>query len=212
MASMRQRLLLAAGWIVAAVGSGVVASGAVAIAGGQVLDRPLRPLTAAEVAALPVVSSGGIQRTGPLASGGTDSRSRVPPDDGSADDRATDPVDADSAGPGGAPTPRVLSPARGGEVFVTTIDDEPSTPTAPISGRTQSAIVLFPGGAASIYSGADGLELLWARPNAGFVVSLRFDEEHRLSLSFAGAATRYVMQATAGDDGLEITTSEETIL
>ncbi|MFB3049384.1 MAG: hypothetical protein ACE1Z9_04450, partial [Acidimicrobiia bacterium] len=51
---MRQRLLLVAGWIVAAVGAGVVASGAVAVAGGQVFDRPIRPLSASEVAALPV--------------------------------------------------------------------------------------------------------------------------------------------------------------
>ncbi len=54
MAVMRQRLLLGAGWIVAAVGAGVVASGAVAVAGGQVFDRPIRPLNASEVAALPV--------------------------------------------------------------------------------------------------------------------------------------------------------------
>jgi len=51
---MRQRLLLAAGWLVAVVGAGIVASCAVAVAGGQVFDRSLRPLTAAEVETLPV--------------------------------------------------------------------------------------------------------------------------------------------------------------
>ena len=50
---MRQRLLLVAGWVLAAVGTSVVASAAVAATGGQVTDRALRPLTAAEVAALP---------------------------------------------------------------------------------------------------------------------------------------------------------------
>lgn len=211
MRAMRQRLLLAAGWIVAVVGSGVVASGAVAIAGGQVLDRPLRPLTAAEVAALPVVSSGGTQQNGPLASGGTDSLSGVPPDGSDAED-ATGPADADPAGPGGSPTPRILSPARGGEVFLTTSNPAPSTPTSPDAPPVQSAIVLFPGGAASVYSGSDGLSLLWARPDPGFVMSLRFDDEERLSVSFTGAATRYVMQATVADDGLDILTSEESIL
>ena len=52
MSSMRQRLLLVAGWAVAAVLATLVSTGAVAVAGGQVTDRPLRPLTASEVAAL----------------------------------------------------------------------------------------------------------------------------------------------------------------
>ncbi|MDK1096694.1 MAG: hypothetical protein QGM47_05470 [Actinomycetota bacterium] len=62
MIATRQRLFLVAGWLTAAFGAGLVASGAVAVAGGQVLDRPLRPLTAAEVAALPVVSVGSTWR------------------------------------------------------------------------------------------------------------------------------------------------------
>ena len=52
MSPMRQRLLLVAGWAVAAVLATLVSTGAVAVAGGQVTDRPLRPLTASEVAAL----------------------------------------------------------------------------------------------------------------------------------------------------------------
>ena len=68
MRTMRQSLLLVAGWIVAAVGAGVVASGAVAVAGGQVFDRPIRPLNAAEVAALPVDESvQGLQAKGEFA-------------------------------------------------------------------------------------------------------------------------------------------------
>ena len=52
MGSMRQRLLLVAGWVAAAVVASLVSTGAVAVAGGQVTDRPLRPLSASEVAAL----------------------------------------------------------------------------------------------------------------------------------------------------------------
>lgn len=211
MSVMRQRLLLAAGWIVAAVVSGVVASGAVAIAGGQVLDRPLRPLTAAEVAALPVVSSEGTQPNGPLASGGTDSSSGVPTD-GSVSDSATGAPNVDSAGPGGAPTQGWLSPARSGEIFITTVEREPASPSSPDGRPVQSAIVHVPGGAASIYSGDEGLALLWARPNPGFVMSLRFEDEDRLSLSLTGPATRYVIAASVGESGLEITTSERSNL
>lgn len=52
MVPMRQRLLLVAGWAAAAVVASLVSTGAVAVAGGQVNDRPLRPLSASEVAAL----------------------------------------------------------------------------------------------------------------------------------------------------------------
>lgn len=52
MGSMRQRLLLVAGWVAAAVVATLVSTGAVAVAGGQVTDRPLPPLSASEVAAL----------------------------------------------------------------------------------------------------------------------------------------------------------------
>jgi len=52
MKPMRQRLLLVAGWATAAVVASLVSTGAVAVAGGQVIDRPLRPLSASEVAAL----------------------------------------------------------------------------------------------------------------------------------------------------------------
>ncbi len=52
MGSMRQRLLLVAGWAAAAVVATLVSTGAVAVAGGQVNDRPRSPLSASEVAAL----------------------------------------------------------------------------------------------------------------------------------------------------------------
>jgi len=64
MEQMRRRLFFVFSWLVAAVVTSVVASAAVAIAGGQVSDRPLRPLTAAEVEAL---ASAPITRPTPTA-------------------------------------------------------------------------------------------------------------------------------------------------
>ncbi len=69
MRALRQRLLLVAGWVVAAVATGLVSAGAVAVAGGQVNDRPLNPLSAAEVAALPVMTADDCGEE-PPASGG----------------------------------------------------------------------------------------------------------------------------------------------
>ena len=83
--TMRQRLLLVAGWLVAAIASGIVASGAVAVAGGQVLDRAQRPFTVAEVAALPVVTVGSSDDFEPHASGGLVPNAGEPTDDSSVD-------------------------------------------------------------------------------------------------------------------------------
>jgi hypothetical protein len=46
MLSMRQRVLLVAGWVLAAAVTSLVASAAVTVAGGRVTDRPLRPVAA----------------------------------------------------------------------------------------------------------------------------------------------------------------------
>ena len=78
MTSLRQRLLLVAGWAVAAVATGLVSAGAVAVAGGQVTDRPLQPLSAAEVAALPVTIEDPCVTSEPLASGGSASSATCP--------------------------------------------------------------------------------------------------------------------------------------
>ena len=49
MAAMRQRLLLVVGWVIVATVTSLVALGAVTVAGGRVNDRPLEPLSVAEV-------------------------------------------------------------------------------------------------------------------------------------------------------------------
>jgi len=203
MGAMRQRLLLAAGWIIAVVGSGVVASGAVAVAGGQVLDRPLRPLTAAEVAALPVVGSVvNPVPNEPLASGGSASTSGDTTT-GSVGGNATDRSTEDSAGPGGAPF--FVALPRPDDVVITTL-----TSIAPTSGATtsQSAIVILDGGAASILSSADGLAVLWARPNPGYVMSLRFDAADALVLSFTGPTDRFRIAVNTVDGVMTVDTAE----
>lgn len=205
MAAMRQRLLLAAGWIIAAVGSGVVASGAVAVAGGQVLDRPLRPLTAAEVAALPVVRTMDARPIEPLASGGSGSTSGDSTGERSDDDGAATPADAASAGPGGAPP---VSPV--GEVLIITRSPEPTD--AIDAEITQTGIVYLRGGAASILASSEGLDVLWARPNPGYVMGLFFEDEERLILSFTSPATRYSLTAEIVEGELLVATAEEPIL
>jgi hypothetical protein len=94
---MRQRVLLVAGWVVAAAVTSLVASGAVAVAGGQVNDRPLTRVLAADVAALPVVNTEGVpDPCEPPASGGFDCGPGAP----SAGAQSDGPGSSDSAGGG----------------------------------------------------------------------------------------------------------------
>ena len=164
MSVMRQRLLLVAGWIVAAVGAGVVASGAVAVAGGQVFDRPILPLNAAEVAALPVDESvatlGSSER---LASGGSQARTRVA-NEGCGRNTAGASGSERPAGPGGAP-------AEPGGVVI----DLPSTP--PTVAHTS-------GGSASITCVDNHLQILWATPRPSYVLAIDFTNEGEVTLTF----------------------------
>ena len=207
MTPMRQRLLLIAGWLVAAIGSGVVASGAVAVAGGQVLDRPLNPLTAAEVAALPVVGTVSIpEQIEPLASGGSDSTSRDTTDDGNGS-TATGPVGIEiPTGAGGASADDSVS-------LVPPNLDTARTATSGVDSVKESriigsdvAIIEVPGGSASVAILTDRLSLLWATPRPGYVVGLGFDSPTNLTLTFTSNLRRYVIEVGLDDEGILVST------
>lgn len=200
MITMRQRLLLTAGWIVAVVGSGLVASAAVSVAGGQVSDRPLRPLTAAEVAALPVERPVAVvEPIEPLASGGSGSTSDNLT--GRSDRIETVPGNTDGpAGAGGAPA--ASSDARG-------VSAPPDPEPIERGVRSEAAVIQLGGGSASIGVAGDRIALLWATPRPGHVAELRFESEDQLTVTFTGPRIRYVLDAAAVDGRLLVETSEE---
>lgn len=186
MVVIRQRLLLVAGWLIAVIGSVLVASGAVAIAGGQVLDRPLRPLTAAEVAALPVIAVGSADVIEPQASGGiaqTTDESTV-----GSDETGTGTTGATSAGGSAGST-----------------DDEASRWdlfTNP--GNFETGIEFLEAGKAS-FAIADGeLHLLWATPGAGYVMSTRHQEGESITITFSSGLDAWFIEARLIDGSLEI--------
>lgn len=202
MVSMRQRLLLVAGWVTAAVVSGLVASGAVAVAGGQVLDRPLRPLTAAEVAALPVVRSvGSSEPSEPLASGGSDSTTGAPTNGSVATTVGTDGENADPAGTGGAAVAEF-----GGEP----VAESPEALALRLGRDHPVSVVRVTGGSASIAAIDGRLTVLWATPQPGFVVSLAFDAEDHLTLLFTSHRKETVLEATWDGEELLIETGDIT--
>ena len=169
---MRQRVLLVAGWAAAAIVTSVVASGAVTVAGGQVTDRPLRPLSASEVDALPVVlNEGGNVPCRPLASGGSD-RDVATPEDGV---RGTS--DDDGSGPAGDETP------------------------PPDESKIRTEVVSVRGGTVSIANSDGRLRIFWATVRPGFTMQDAFADDRSVSVTFSCGEDQSVIIAEPADDG-----------
>ncbi len=192
MKPMRQRLLLVVGWIAAAVGSGLVASGAVTVAGGQVLDTPLMPLTAAEVAALPVVQVGSPEDVEPQASGGLVAAPGEPTK-GSASIVSGHEEPADTGGSAAA-----LS------------DTQPLDPI----GRSDPSVVRIAsveGGKASFVATDEMLVLLWATPSAGYVAQTRSVTPMSITIQFSSSLNVWIIAATLTEGAIEIVARPEPL-
>lgn len=180
--TMRQRLLLFVGWLLAAIGAGLVASGAVAVAGGQVLDRALQPLTAAEVAALPVVTVGSPDNVEPHASGGL-----VP--------TAGEPTDTSDA----------EAPDQSGSVDDGRSSASTSDPVDPFSvPDPQVAIENNEGGGASFVVDDGSIIMLWASPNAGYIIQRRGTTPTLVRVSFTSTQNVWVIEARMDDGELVV--------
>ncbi len=190
--TLRQRLLLVAGWLAAAVGAGLVASGAVTVAGGQVLDRPLRPMTAAEVAALPVDEAGPSGVIEPHASGGF-GQTTPEPTSGSDDavDGRTDPIGA------GRSSASTAEP-----------EDDPFVSTASTSVVRVVSVV---GGTASFAVVDDSLTLLWATPQPGYVATTRRQSTESITIAFSSNRGVWVVEATSIDGAITADSRPEPI-
>ncbi len=217
MTSLRQRLLLVAGWAVAAVATGLVSAGAVAVAGGQVTDRPLQPLSAAEVAALPGTIEDPCVTSEPLASGGSAS-SATCPDRVSSDgpfapgDVAARPAEKEESNqvalaPIDVPESAATDDASFDESFP---EDAEIPPVGPQPAGPQ--VVELIGGTVSVsVVNQSAIVLNAATPRPGYVADLRFDRFDELTVSFWNGQHLSSVTATVNDDGeLELTPQETT--
>lgn len=210
MGSMRQRLLLVAGWAAAAVVASLVSTGAVAVAGGQVLDRPLRPLSASEVAAL-TEECGTTDRAPCLRQleepAEPTTTVEAAPDLNSnleGDEQGVSPTSVDPSEP---PSEDPLEP--GDEVDESLL---PPSVDGEATAEPQGEVVSMQGGAVGV-SGADGrVSVIWAIPNPGFaLVPLGGTEiePSAITLVFSDGAHSSRLTATWDDtDGLIVETSE----
>lgn len=182
-----------------------MASGAVAVAGGQVLDRPLRPLTAAEVAALPVDEATVVLEIDePHASGGSESVTRVTiVGSGTAGPSGS----SDPPGPGGAsadhPATAIDESLDPSEAVGTSVD---ALPTSGVLSDT--AVIHTAGGSASFANVDDDMRVLWATPRPGYVVGLRFDGPTALVLTFTSTRSLSTIAAALSDAGILVDSSE----
>lgn len=195
MIPLRQRLLLVAGWIIAAVGAGLVASGAVAVAGGQVLDRPLRPMTAAEVAALPVVEVEEPDVIEPHASGGFGTTTG---DSTSGSDDVEGPEGPSGTGGSTASSDDAVDP------------DDAIDPTT-LSSGTAVRVVANEGGRASFVDADGSLLLLWATPRAGYVATTRELTPESITLVFSSNRGVWVMEARLADGAIGVVSRTEPL-
>jgi hypothetical protein len=194
MESMRQRTLLITGWVVAAAFTSLVSSAAVAIAGGQVTDRPLRPLSAAEVEALP----------GRLVPNPVPPPANPPPGftprnvEADEDVGIKDPTVLDPTAPDGEPLP------------FTGIDSRDPVDVGPpgTSDRSAAEIVAVSGGTVSV-AGSDGeVYLLWAFPRPGYFQDKERRSPGELVVAFSNGRFLSEVLVTWDDDGLRVDTYE----
>jgi hypothetical protein len=177
-------------WLAAAVLTSVVASAAVAIAGGQVTDRPLRPLTAAEVEALatqpippPVFT---------LAPEPTSTTIVLIPGDA----EEANPTEIDPQSPDGQAQP------------FTGIDVEETEGAGPETAvvATKAEIVHLDGGTASIGGQEDQLLLLWALPRPGFSVEHLFDNGGLTVIFTDGRQQTWLVAGWDPEEGIVVET------
>ena len=210
MVPMRQRVLLVAGWVVAAAVTSLVASGAVAVAGGQVNDRPLTRVLAADVAALPVVDTEGVpDPCEPPASGGFDCGPGAP----SAGAQSDGPGSSDPAGGGNGDDLTQLDPDQP-DGFTPSIDvgtpedagPDSLTPQPGLPDPIPAQYVTVEGGGVSFYVENNRVEVRVIVPGFGYsyviddstdptVLRIRFIPDPRLApanAELSGAEARWV--------------------
>jgi hypothetical protein len=199
MMAMRQRLLLVVGWVIVASVTSLVALGAVTVAGGRVNDRPLDPLSAAEVAALPVAAT--VQSVNePQASGGEDST-----DDTSegALDQADRTREGDAAADGG------------GDSAFDVIPDvkRSSVPTShgPVNDRFDTQVIHLEGGSISVRRLGTELFLQWATPQPGYSTEVILTQGDFVRVIFTSPAHRSLALITFSDSKIEATITETEI-
>lgn len=199
MAAMRQRLLLVVGWVIVATVTSFVALGAVTVAGGRVNDRPLEPLSVAEVAAL----HGAVtveSANDPQASGGIDSAENTSEE---APDQTGQTREGDTAADGGGNPP---------DDRVGDIDRSRPTANSDGSGAEITAIQVahLAGGSIAVRRLGDELFLQWMSSQPGFATELVLTQTDFVRVTFSSPTHRSLVLITFDTSDIEVTITESS--
>lgn len=207
MGSMRQRLLLVAGWVAAAVVATLVSTGAVAVAGGQVADRPLPALSASEVAA-PAEECGSSDRAPCLRQ--LDGSEAPTTTVAAAPEILSPEGDGQGVSPGStSPSdPLVDEPPDPVNEF----DGSPLPPDDEVRPEPRGEVVTLIGASVG-FSGAEGeVRIIWAIPRPGFALLPPTDaksEDGSVTVVFSDGSHRSTLVARWDEvEGLIIETTE----
>jgi hypothetical protein len=161
-----------------------------AVAGGQVSDRPLTKVLAADVAALPVVDAESDPLCEPLASGGFDCTSAL--SEGAQD------------GPGSGDDP------AGGEEDTGSVLDALPDLASPDPGDVprRSRIVTVAGGSVSLAVQGDDIRVVWWIPQYGYNVTLDYSVLDAPRVLFTRGTVQNGVVARLVDGGLVVDTFE----
>ena len=170
MAVMRRNMLLTTMWVLATVATGLVAWSAVQVAGARTNPDPIRPLSAAEVAALPgtiVAPAQPNANSGPRAGEVEVPASVTTGVDGAQDDGTATSSPAavsTSSATTAAPTTTQASPP------VTTQPTTTTTPTTTSTASPTTEVVVYhlEGGSLGVEVTGDNVSHVWSTPNPGF--------------------------------------------
>ena len=149
-----RRIGVVAAWIGATLLTAVAAWSAVNIADDQVADRPVLPLSSAEVEALPTTPMAPVPTT-----------TRVPPTS------TLPPPPATTTSTTGAATTTIVPAAA--PTTTTTTSTSTSTSTTTTVAATEVSVHQLIGGVVSIEAGPGGVSVISATPNAGFAADVK---------------------------------------
>lgn len=199
MAAMRQRLLLVVGWVIVATVTSLVALGAVTVAGGRVNDRPLEPLSAAEVEALPVAVT--VESANePQASGGVDSVENTSEE---APDQTGQTREGDTTADGGGNSP---------DDRVGDIDQNRSTANFgdSVAEIAATQVAHLVGGSIGIRRLGGELFLEWVSPQPGFSTGLVLTQTDFVRVAFSSPTHRSLVLITLDISDIEVTITESS--
>lgn len=214
MGMVKRNLGMVLSWLFATISTGALAWGVVQLAAAQASDGPVRPLTAAEVNALPV-STASVRTTATTVA--EFPASEEPVIESSTTSSTTTPATTVAIAAATTVTSEPAVPATvAAATTSTTTTTAPTTTTATATATSPPTQVPaaelrtfnLVGGSAQVELGSETLRLIWARPNSGFSMDQEIGETS-LEIKFEADHHESELQIERSDGDWDIEIKEQ---